>query len=247
MASWSWVTFRPLMEPPRQPDRAPFTFIDRFGNFVGSLVGFGLHGPWGLALSDPGQGTATIFVTQVLTGNVVRYAFSYNQGGTSITVVSATLIGSNYAHGPNAGAVVVGPSGLYYNAVKDILYVASSNDNAVYSITQAGSRGTTTTTGNVIYNDPVHLHGPLDLAVSPTGNLLVANSDATNVDPKQPSELVEFTVSGQFVSEFSVDPNPGGAFGIATFPISTGALNVVRVSAVDDNANTLNLWTSIVK
>jgi hypothetical protein len=48
------------------------------------------------------------------------------------------------------------------------------------------------------------------------------------VDPKQPSEIPEFTTSGQFVAQFSVDPNNGGAF---------------RVAAVDDNQNDLNMWT----
>jgi hypothetical protein len=222
------------------------TFIDRFGNRVGSLVGYGLHGPWGMAVSDTGTGTATVFVSQVLTGNVARYTFSYNPAGTSVTVLTATLIGSGFAHQPNAGAVVLGPSGLTYDAAHDILYVASSNDNAIYSIANAGSRTATAGTGNIIYNDAAHLHGPLDLAMTPTGHLLVANSDGSNADPKQPSELVEFTVGGQFVSQFSVDPNLGGGFGLATFPISTGALNVLRVAAVDDNANTLSLWTSVV-
>jgi hypothetical protein len=222
------------------------TFIDRFGGLLGVIEGDGIHGPWGMAVADPGAGIATVFVSQVLTGYIGRYTISYDKTGFFVHVDAVALVGSGFAHQPNAGAVVLGPSGLAYDAIQDILYVASSNDNAVYSIANAASR-TTAGTGTVIYNDATHLHGPLDLAWTPTGHLLVANSDGSNADPAQPSELVEFTVGGAFVSQFSVDPNLGGAFGLATFPISTGALNVLRVAAVDDNANTLDLWTSIVQ
>jgi len=44
--------------------------------------------------------------------------------------------------------------------------------------------------------------GPLDLARSPNGHLPVANSDGRNADPNQPSELVEFTAGGEFLSQF---------------------------------------------
>jgi len=75
----------------------------------------------------------------------------------------------------------------------------------------------------------------------PNGHLLVANSDGSNVDPNQPSEIVEFTVGGQFVTQFSVDPNNGGAFGVNVHNVG----GAVRFAAVDDNANTL-LINSIV-
>ena len=45
--------------------------------------------------------------------------------------------------------------------------------------------------------------------------LLVANNDTINPDPNQPSEIVEFTIHGEFVKEISVDPAPGGSFGLA--------------------------------
>lgn len=40
---------------------------------------------------------------------------------------------------------------------------------------------------------PTQLRGPLMLATALNGHLLVANSDGYNVDPNQPSEIVEFT------------------------------------------------------
>ncbi len=72
----------------------------------------------------------------------------------------------------------------------------------------------------------------------------VANSDGSNVDPNQPSELVEYNAGGQFVSEFPVDPNNGGAFGLNMFNVGWGT---VRIAAVDDNANTLRLWTTVLQ
>jgi len=71
--------------------------------------------------------------------------------------------------------------------------------------------------------------------LAPNGHLLVANSDGNNADPNQPSEIVEFTIGGQFVTQFSVDPNNGGAFGVGFY----NAGGAVRFAAVDDNQNAL--------
>lgn len=43
------------------------------------------------------------------------------------------------------------------------------------------------------------------MVFGPNGDLLVSNSDGINPDPNQPSEIVEFTMDGQFVGEISVD------------------------------------------
>jgi hypothetical protein len=74
----------------------------------------------------------------------------------------------------------------------------------------------------------------------PIGDLLVSNSDEFNPDPNQPSEIVEFTVQGQFVGEISVDANPGGAFGLKASKVIG---NIYHFAAVDDNANTITIWT----
>jgi hypothetical protein len=77
--------------------------------------------------------------------------------------------------------------------------------------------------------------------LAPSGDLIVANSDGSNADPNQPSELVEFKPQGKFVSQFSVDMNNGGAFGVALMTIGNGA--AVRAAAVDDNQNSITSWT----
>jgi hypothetical protein len=72
--------------------------------------------------------------------------------------------------------------------------------------------------------------------------LITSNGDAVNPspDPAQQSELVEFTPTGQFVAQLSVEPTtPGSAFGLA-LESSEGK---IHFAAVDDNLNTLDIWT----
>ena len=89
--------------------------------------------------------------------------------------------------------------------------------------------------GKLLVSDPTNLHAPIGLILAPNGNLIVANSDAFNVDTAQPSELVEYTQKGVFVARHSVDPANGGAFGLA---IANGTL-----AAVDDNVPALEVFT----
>jgi hypothetical protein len=77
------------------------------------------------------------------------------------------------------------------------------------------------------------------MSAAPLGHLLVSNNDAINPDPNQPSEIVEFTTSGRFVKQLSMDPNQGGSFGLNVQTIGF----VSQFAAVDDNQNTLNIWT----
>ena len=57
------------------------------------------------------------------------------------------------------------------------------------------------------------------------------------------NELVEFTKTGQFVTELSVDPNNGGAFGLAI-----GVRNgVTTLAAVDDNTVQLKFYSLLAR
>ena len=82
------------------------------------------------------------------------------------------------------------------------------------------------------------LHGPLGMIMAPNGDLIVSNNDAINPDPTQPSELVEFTTTGQFVKEISVDANFGGSFGLAVEVKG----DLAHFAAVDDNVSILLDW-----
>ncbi len=201
-----------------------------------------IDGPWGMAINDQGA-TAQVFYSNVMSGTVVRLDVEFNQNGMPVTVLDTVEIASGYPHRLDPAAVVLGPSGLLFNPANKTLYVADSEDDTIYAIADASRIKTAGGVGTAIYTDAVHLHGPLDLAMVPNGDLIVANSDGTNVDPNQPSELVEFTTQGVFKSQFSVDPNNGGAFGLGSQWVGTN--QAFRCAAVDDNANSLTIWTKV--
>ena len=142
-------------------------------------------------------------------------------------------------HRCDPAALVVGPTGLAYDAEADVLYVASTGDNAIFAIPNARESRQDAGMGTLVYSDQMHLHGPLALVLAPNGHLLTANGDAVNPDPNQPSEIVEFTRTGRFIAQFSVNSTGiGGAFGIAL----SGSDDEFRFAAVDDILNALDVW-----
>jgi hypothetical protein len=71
--------------------------------------------------------------------------------------------------------------------------------------------------------------------------LLTANGDAVNADLLHPSEIVEFTKSGQFIREYNVDSSQGGAFGIDAREGQDGDFNFAVVDDVTNNLSVLHL------
>jgi uncharacterized protein (TIGR03118 family) len=212
--------------------------LDKSGNVVTTLTDSALlDGPWDLTINDHGD-TAQVFVSNVLNGVVTRIDLTIPNGGVPV-VQSLTRIGSGYLTRTDPAALVVGPTGLAYDAKRDILYVASTGDNEIFGISKAGRRSSDGGMGSLVYQDDAHLRGPLGLVLAPNGDLITANGDAVNPDPTQTSELVEFTTKGKFVGEFSIDPNAGGAFGLAV----TNDSGLLRFAAVEDVTNSLDIWT----
>jgi DNA-binding beta-propeller fold protein YncE len=128
---------------------------------------------------------------------------------------------------------------LAYDPTTDVLYVASTGDNAIFAVAGAGNAITPVNQGTVVFNDPQHLHGPLGLVFAPNGDLITGNGDAVNPDPAHPSEIVEFTKQGVFVREFSLDPNLAAPFGLAT--VLTEPSNF-DFAAVNDNTNAVTVY-----
>ncbi len=212
--------------------------LDRNGHVVTTLSNSSLlDGPWDLTVNDQGS-HAQVFVSNVLNGVVTRIDLEIPKSGAPV-ISSMTRIGSGYLTRTDPAALVVGPTGLAYDAKRNLLYVASTGDNTIFAIPNAGTRKTNAGTGRVVYQDNAHLRGPLGLVLAPNGDLITANGDAVNPDSSQASELVEFTPRGKFVGQFSVDPNQGSAFGLAV----TNVGGVVRLAAVDDFTNSLEVWT----
>jgi hypothetical protein len=214
--------------------------LDSFGNQIGELSDSALlQGPWDLTIHNVSDTEAQVFVSNVLSGTVTRINLIIPKGGTP-TVESETQIASGYAHGTDRNALVIGPTGLAFDAKTGILYVASTGDNAIYAVKNAATEQDDDGKGKVVYDDPQHLHGPLGLVLAPNGNLITANGDAVNPDPNQPNELVEFTRTGKFVGTFQIDGGQAGAaFGLAVQTVG----DLTRFAAVDDNTNTFHVFT----
>jgi hypothetical protein len=212
--------------------------IDRHGNLVTTLSDPNLlQGPWGLTIHEQGN-LAQVFVSNVFNGVVTRINLATKENGEFV-VESMTQIASGYRSNCSEVAVVIGPTGLAYDPLRDILYVASTNNNKIFAVSGAGTTQVDNGTGSVIYEDSVHLHGPLALVLAPNGDLITANGDAFNEDLTQLSEIVEFTPTGQFVNQFQIDPVVGSAFGLA-IEQRRGA---ILFAAVDDNTSTLSEWS----
>lgn len=222
--------------PERGVSDGSLLVLDATGRVVTRLSNKHLAGPWDLTVRDEGS-TAQVFVSDVLSGTVTRLDLVVS--GKRVRVASETQIASGYVHRCDPAALVVGPTGVALNPDTDTLYVSSTGDNAIYAIANASSTMQDNGTGTVVVSDQAHLHGPLALARASNGDLISAQGDAVNPDASHPSEIVEFTPQGQFVSEFSIDPAAGSAFGLAL--MQTG--NSFVFAAVDDGMNVLDIWT----
>ena len=177
-------------------------FLDKNGNEVSpSPYTAGLDGPWDLTIDDEFD-HAHVFVSNVLNGTVTRLDLTV--AASFVTVTKATVIATDYTVMPNSAALILGPTGLAYDARDDVLFVASTMDNTIFAVSHAERRTGSSGRGTVVLQNE-HLRGPLALAFAPNGDLLTANGDAVNGDPTQPSEIVEFTTSGKFVGQFNVD------------------------------------------
>ncbi len=210
--------------------------IDRHGNWVQTFTDpVFLDGPWDLTIDDHGS-HAHVFVSNVLNGTVSRLDVMVEPGGLSIT--ARVTIGSGYTHVPNDAALVLGPTGLALDREHDILYVASTADNAIYAIAHASTATSASGPGTRVFASQ-HLRGPLALRFAPNGDLIAANGDAVNADVEHPSELVEFTPQGHFVREYNVDASQGGAFGIDVDADSRSGFNF---AVIDDVTNNLTVY-----
>jgi hypothetical protein len=214
-------------------------FLNSSGKVVTTLSDSALlNGPWDLVVNGTGV-NPQLFVSNVLSGTVTRIGLHIPKGGNPI-IENETQIASGYAINTNPSALVVGPTGLAFNAATDTLFVASTDDNAIYAIPNAAIVQGDGGVGRLVTKNSTFLHGPLGLVIAPNGNLIIANGDAVNANANQSNEIVEITQTGKLVAQFQLDSGgPGAAFGIAI----TNVNGVVRFAAVDDNTNTVDVWT----
>jgi DNA-binding beta-propeller fold protein YncE len=158
----------------------PLLFLDRSGNVIPpSPFTTKLDGPWDLTIDDEFD-HAKVFVSNVLNGTVTRLDLAIT--ASTITVKAATVIASGYTSEENDAALILGPTGLAYDPQADVLFVASTADNMIFAVPNAGTRTGSSGRGAIVFKDD-HLRGPLALVFAPDGDLLTANGDAVNDDP----------------------------------------------------------------
>jgi hypothetical protein len=210
--------------------------LNRNGKEIANLTNPNLlDGPWGMTVNDHGS-TAQIFISNVLNGTVTRLNVTIKHGLPDIT--SAVRIAGGYTIAPNDAALVLGPTGMAYNAKSDILYVASTGDNAIYAIPHASVRKAATNKGIAVVQNNPNLRGPIGMTLAPNGDLLVTNGDAVNGDPNFPSELLEFRPRGAFVNSVSLDPAQGAAFGLVVKKVG----QQFWLATANDDTNSLDIW-----
>src|SRR5271166_1893906 len=200
--------------------------LDRNGQVVETLSASDpvnkLDGPWGLTIVNQGS-TSHVFVSNVLNGTVTRIDLSTFKNGKPPKFMGATEVASGYKFGTNTAALVVGPQGLAFDALRHVLYVASTADNAIFTVLhplRATSSSEPPGPGTVfVPPTDVHLNGPLSLALAPNGHLLVTNGDAIllNAPPPLFNLILEYqpprgratTGMGTFVAQQQIDVPTG--------------------------------------
>ena len=163
---------------------ASLLVLDHNGNLIATLTNNLLDSPWDLTIQD-GFNWARVFVSNVRSGTVTRLDLDVDPG--RVVVKQAVQIASGYGSHMDPAALIVGPTGLAYDAKADVLFVASTADNEIFAVPHAGTANHSNGPGAVIFQDNAHLRGPLALAFAPNGDLLTSNGDAPTVSPLPPS------------------------------------------------------------
>jgi hypothetical protein len=110
-----------------------------------------LDSPWDLTVNDQGS-RAQIFVSNVLSGVVSRLDVMVS--ASEFKVVQKVLVATGYARRPDPSALVLGPTGLAYDGTADVLYVASTADNAIFAVSGAGKAVAPVNKGRIVFSDP---------------------------------------------------------------------------------------------
>jgi DNA-binding beta-propeller fold protein YncE len=135
-----------------------------------------LDGPWDLTVFDKVT-SALVFVSNVKSGTVTGLDVAI---GAPFPGVTMTQIASGYPSRCDSAAFVVGPTGLAYDPATDVLYVASTDDNAIFTVADAGTRTTDGAKGTLLVQSNTFFHGPLGLVRASNGDLVSAQGDAVN-------------------------------------------------------------------
>jgi predicted lipoprotein with Yx(FWY)xxD motif len=212
--------------------------LDSSGKPVSTISGPNIQGPWDSTAKSEGSKT-TLFVSNALSGGaakgihtidnstVLRIELESGEGQTP-KVLSETVIANGIPWVDSPEALVLGPTGLAL-ASNGTLYVASTDGNRIFAISEAMTRTTPAAKGGTVVTEGGHLKEPLGMVIAPNGNIITSNGGDGN--------MVETTPAGQQVAVQTADKKTGAGslFGLAIAPEGKG------IYFVDDGENTLNL------
>ncbi len=208
------------------------------GKAIQTIASNNIQGPWDSTSVSEGSKT-TLFLSNALNGGaakgihtidnstVLRIELESGEGQTP-KVLSETVIADGIPWVDSAEALVLGPTGLTLGS-NGTLYVASTDGNKIFAISEAMTRTTAAAKGGTVLTEGGHLKEPLGMVLAPNGNIVTSNGGDGN--------MVETTPGGQQVAVQTVDKKTGAGslFGLVVAPEGKG------IFFVDDGENTLNL------
>jgi hypothetical protein len=212
--------------------------LDSEGRTVETIASKNIQGPWDSTAKSEGSKTA-LFVSNALNGGAVAGKKTVDnstvlrielESGEHQTpkVLSETVIANGIPWIDSAEALVLGPTGLAL-ASNGTLYVASTEGNKIFAISEAMTRTAPAAKGGTVLTEGGHLKEPLGMVFAPNGNIVTSNGGDGN--------MVEITPAGQQVAVQTADKKTGAGslFGLAIASDGKG------IYFVDDGENTLNL------
>jgi DNA-binding beta-propeller fold protein YncE len=215
--------------------------LDSWGNVVETFSGHGINGPWDMTALDL-DGVAVLFVTNVLDGTVAAAGDVVNRGtvlrmlldfpeGHAPRLLDSAVIAFGYPQRTDPNALVIGATGVAFNADSGVLYVADTLNNRIAAIGDALFRFLPAGIGATV-SQGGSLNAPLGLALTPDNRLIAANGDDGNlveIDPFTGRQIATNLVD----SSGGPPPGAGVLFGLLAVPGG--------VYFVDDATNTFNL------
>ncbi|MBC5800481.1 MAG: hypothetical protein GIX03_00250 [Candidatus Eremiobacteraeota bacterium] len=203
------------------------------GKILDPLNTFAWTGPWGQAFVAGPHSPPAFYESNANDGSIVRINLS------SPFTFEKIATGFPVNHGVPGS--ILAPSGLTYDAVRDVLYIVDGDTNSVFEIREPAR----VHTGGIAYTPhgfigPAAGHGrllhagnplnaPISAALLFNGDLVVGNTGD--------NRLVELSPAGSVLGTRLVDAGTAGAlFGIAA---SGTSADTTRVYFNDDNDNTV--------
>ena len=200
--------------------------LDAQGKVEKTIAGEQIDMPWGnMAVIDDGA-TATLFVSNAGFGvgapgddapvvnkaTVLRIRLTIAPGKAPV-VTEGTVIGDGFGAQADAGAFLIGPTGLALGA-NDTLYVSDAVGNRITAIDHATTRKDSADQGTEITKDGL-FRRPLAMVMAGNGHLLVVNGlngQVVEVDPLSGKQIQARWIDA---NKAQTPPGNGDLFGIA--------------------------------